>query len=112
MRCAYIKASKEEPRSPLTLRQNIKGKDYAGKRVRLSGRLRASEVAEQVNLYLSTGEHSRIERSIEGTQDWTSYEITWFVPDWAIALEFGLTLHGRGQVWLQGLTLAVVEEQP
>ncbi len=112
MRSAYIKASKEEPRSPLMLRQNIKGKDYAGKRVRLSGRLRASEVAEQANLYLSTGEHSRIERSIEGTQDWTSYEITWFVPDWAIALEFGLTLHGRGQVWLQGLTLAVVEEQP
>ncbi len=108
---AYIKALKEEPRSPLTLRQSVRIRDYIGKRVRLSGRLRASEVVEQANLYLRTGKENRIERSIEGTQGWTSYQMTLFVPDESIAVEFGLTLHGRGQVWLQGLTLAIVEDQ-
>jgi hypothetical protein len=103
--------SKEELRSPLTLRQCVRIRDYIGKRVRLSGRLRASEVAEQANLYLTTGKKSYIERSIEGTQGWTPYEMTLFVPDEAISLDFELTLHGRGQVWLQGLTLAVVEDQ-
>src|SRR5262249_23440870 len=109
MRSAYIKAIKEEPRSLLTLRQDIRVTDSRGKRVRLSGRLRANSVAEQADLYLSIGK-SRIQRSIEGTQNWTSYEMTLLVPDEAIALDFGLTLHGRGQVWLQGLTLVVLED--
>jgi len=113
---AYIKALKEEPRSPLTLQQFVKANDYAGRRIRLSGRLRASGVAEQANLYVSIKEMSlnkrRVERSIEGTKDWMSYEMTLLIPDDVYSLELGLTLHGRGQVWLQGVALAVVEDQP
>ncbi len=110
-RCMYIKAIKEEPRSPLLLQQSIEADNYLGKRVRLRGSLKGSGLVEPACLYMRKGAiQGYVEHCIVGTQDWTPCEMTTFLHDEvAYQLEIGLLLNGKGQVWLKDLAFEVVE---
>jgi erythromycin esterase len=47
-------------------------------------------------------------RPITGTSDWTRYDIVLDVPTDATAIAFGIRLSGKGQVWLDDVTLTTV----
>jgi bifunctional DNase/RNase len=108
IRCMYIKAIREEPRGPLRLKQSIEAGNYVGKRVRLRGSLKGSGLVEPASLYMKGVPEGYIERSIEGTQDWTPCEMTTFFQEESFQLEIGLLLNRKGQVWLKDLAFEVV----
>jgi hypothetical protein len=43
---------------------------------------------------------TRLERTVQGTADWQTYDMTLAIPDEPGQIEFGLVLYGSGQVWL------------
>ncbi len=108
----YVKNAVEQPRGNIVLQQIVNAYDYRAKTVRLSGMLRADGIAQQASLYLTHGRvgNTRIERTIQGTTDWQTYDMTFYVPDEPGRIEFGLTLLGPGSIWLRDVRLAVHEE--
>jgi hypothetical protein len=98
-----------------TMAQMIKADDYRGKRVRLSGYVKADRV-EQAYLWMRVdgevgemlGIDNMSDRPIWGILDWKRYEIVMDVPDNTSLITFGVILRGAGQAWLDDLKLEVV----
>jgi hypothetical protein len=129
---AFLRVSKAPNTGVITLRQTIKADDYRGKRLRLSGEVKAEQVDKPGGLYIRTdvlpwkhiqeqfgGEQpadpsNRPDESIpqhvvQGTHDWKRYEVTVPVAEDALFIRFGLVLYGKGQLWLADAHLEVVE---
>lgn len=101
----------------VSVRQGIKPDEYRGKRVRLSGYLRAEDVAEYAGLWMRVdGEEvgqtlsfdNMSTRPIMGTSDWQRYQIVLDVPATASYIIFGLLMVGKGRVWADDFSLEVV----
>lgn len=105
-----------EPGGFGTLMQTFKADEYRGKRVRMSGYVRAQDVASWAGLWMRVngprGEPLAFDnmdkRPIKGTSGWQKYEIVLDVPDSAQDIAFGLLLTGAGQVWMDDLSFEVV----
>lgn len=97
----------------IALRQSVMADRFRGQRVRLSGWLKAEEVAEWAGLWLRIDGEQGVrlsldnmqDRPVKGTGDWQRYELVLNVPDNAIAVSFGLVLVGKGRVWMDDLSL-------
>lgn len=100
---AFFKNAVEQPRGNVVLQQIVNAYDYRGKTVRLSAMLRSESVTRQASLYLTHGivRDTRLERTIQGTADWQTYDITLSIPEEPGQIEFGLALYGPGQIWLR-----------
>jgi hypothetical protein len=98
------------------IRQSIRTDQFRGQRVRLSGWIKADQVAEWAGLWLRIdGENgyrlsldNMQNRPIKGTSDWRLCELVLDVPEPAVAISFGLVLAGQGQVWMDDLKLEKV----
>ena len=98
--------------------QIVKADAFRGKRLRLTGYLKTRDVAEFSGLWLRVdgpngmlGFDNMERRPVKGTTDWTRHEVVLDVPEPAVRLAFGSLLRGVGQVWLDDLTLDVVDPQ-
>lgn len=99
-----------------TLMQPMKADNYLGKRVRLSGYIKGSNVEGTAQLWMRVEDKQRVllsfdnmdNRPITGTTDWKKYEIVLDVPENSLGIAFGLLLSGQGQVWIDDLELKVV----
>lgn len=99
-----------------TLMQQFKAGEFRGKRVRLSGDVRANDVKDWAGLWMRVdgpgGEalafDNMQDRPIKGTTNWTKYEIVLDVPAQAEEIAFGLLLTGRGDTWIDDLRFDVV----
>ena len=99
-----------------TLMQTFDATSFRGKRIRMTGHVRASEVEEWAGLWLRVdGPKSEAlafdnmqERAVKGTRDWEKHEIVLDVPATAQQIAFGLLLTGKGQVWMDDLTFEEV----
>ena len=101
-----------------TMLQCIDAADYAKKRIRFSGYVKAREVREWAGLWMRVdgeGEPPQTlafdnmkDRPIAGTRDWTRCEIVLDVRRDATNICFGILLHGQGTVWLSGSNLETV----
>ena len=109
-RSAVLSSASAEPRGPATLTQTIFADDYRGATVTFGGEIRAEDVAGQAGLRLEImkkGWRSEADRRVErtvnvtGSQDWARREITVTVPEETDVIGFGITLAGRGRVWLR-----------
>ena len=109
-RSAVLSSSSAEPRGPAMLTQTIFADDYRGATVAFGGEIRAEDVAGQVGLRLEILRKGwRIEAdrrvarivNVTGSQDWSRREITVTVPVDSDVIRFGITLAGRGRVWLR-----------
>src|SRR5581483_1123134 len=96
--------------------------DYCGKRVRLLAYARSVDVDQaylslrivgspslansEGTLYTTTTQ----DRPLHGTTEWTPYELVMDVPNDSSVIEFSFIVKGKGQVWLNGIQLAVVSE--
>ena len=78
--------------------------------VAFGGEIRAEDVAGQAGLRLEILRKGwrieadrRVERTVNvtGSQDWSRREITATVPVDTDIIRFGITLAGRGRVWLR-----------
>jgi len=99
-----------------TLMQSFKADAHRGQRVRMSGFVRAKEVADWAGLWMRVdGTKNEMlsfdnmqERAVKGTSDWQKYEIVLDVPDAAEQIAFGVLLTGKGQLWVDDLKFEVV----
>ena len=114
---AFIRARTTTPGPGFaTIMQDFSGTDYLGKRLRLSGYIKAANVGDWAGLWLRVDGPSNAplafdnmqNRSIKGTQAWRRYEIVLDVPAGATNIAFGMLLSGAGQVWMDDLQFDVV----
>ena len=99
-----------------TLTQGIRADHYRGKRVRLSGWIKAKN-ASAAGLWLRVDGEDQMfgfdnmlqDRPIAGTQDWARVTVVLDVPTAALGLHFGALLVGEGQVWVDDLALEIVD---
>ncbi len=113
----YIK-SLPSPKGFGTLMQTIKANKYEGKRLRLSGFVKAEKVRNWAGLWMrvdgkdgkSVSFDNMQDRPIKGTLDWKEYEIVLDVPKDRVGIAFGILLDGQGQVWIDDLNLEIVSE--
>jgi hypothetical protein len=92
---------------------------YLGKRVRMTGFMKSTDVTAWAGLWLrvdqaNSAQHLSFDnmndRPVKGTTAWTKYEIVLDVPVNASKLAYGALLHGSGQIWFDDLQFEVVDE--
>jgi len=106
-----------------TLMQNTAPDPYLGKRVRMSGYIKTRDVANWSGFWLRVDNKEagqflsfdnmhdgKPDRSIQGTTDWTKYEIVLDVSDQAVNLAYGAILVGAGQIWFDDISFEVVDK--
>jgi len=99
-----------------TLMQMVSAEKYRGKRVRLSGWVKANGVTDWAGLWMRVdGQDGSLafdnmqDRPIRGTHEWKRFEVVLDVADGARGIAFGILLAGgKGQVWLDDVQLEVV----
>ncbi|WP_286765431.1 MULTISPECIES: serine/threonine-protein kinase [Rhodopirellula] len=100
-----------------TIVQAIQATEYTGKRIRFSGFIKTDKT-EAAGLWLrvdsaergTVGFDNMQSRRIEGTNDWQEVQIVLDVPKDASVLTFGAILSGAGRLWVDDLSLAVVDQ--
>jgi hypothetical protein len=100
-----------------TLAQEISAKSYAGKRVRFQAMVKTRDVTQWAGLWMSAlrpGEQRALafynsqDQPIAGSADWQSRSVTLDIPVDATRLHFGVIDAGKGQVWIDQLSLEAV----
>lgn len=98
-----IASMRPEPRGSIILQQTLNPLDYRGQRVRFSATIKLSDVEHQAALFISTGiaaNEEKVKRTFQGTSDWTEYDVILDIVNPNSYINFGLILHGQGQVRL------------
>ena len=113
----YIKSKRHaSENSHANIGQRIKADAYRGKRVRLSGFLKTTNVTGLARLWMRVdsakgilGQDAMHDRALKGTNNWSKLEIVLEVPEDSAGIIFGLRLNGAGQVWMDDLKWETVE---
>jgi hypothetical protein len=113
----YIKSKPHATEtSHATIGQRIKADAYRGKRIRLSGFLKTTNVTVRARLWMRVdsekgivGQDAMHDRALKGTNNWSKLEIVLDVPEDSAGIIFGLRLNGAGQVWMDDLRWETVE---
>lgn len=98
--------------------QSFKPGKFSGKRVRLSGWIKADKVSDWAGLWMRVDGGSQEplafdnmgNRPIKETKDWTRYEVVLDVDSKATNVAFGVLLAGTGSVWLDDLRFDIVDK--
>lgn len=99
------------------IRQQVSALEHAGKRIRFSAFIKAENV-EGANLWMQvTGSDLRVlnddrmkDRSVLGTSDWKKYEIVLDVPTDSRIIILGVSLSGKGRIWIDDLRFEAVSK--
>jgi len=102
-----------------TLMQQIKADKYRGKHVRFTARIKTRDVDGRATLWLRVDGPGNVEvldnmtapkRYLRGDNDWVEKSLVLDVPDGAVAISYGVGLHGNGKVWLDEVKLDSVDQ--
>jgi hypothetical protein len=90
-----------------TFMQQFRADDFRGKRVRLSGSVKAEGVQDWAGLWMRVNKDTFVvafdnmkDRPVRGTHEWQDCEVVLEVPLTATDISFGILLSGPGAVWL------------
>ncbi len=119
---ATIKSIENKIQGFGTLMKSSLPTNYLGKRVRMSGLVKAKDVSEWAGLWFRIDDEQsnvglgfdnmhdgKTDRSIKGTTDWKKYEIVLDVPIKATGLAYGALLAGTGQIWFENISFEIVD---
>lgn len=114
----YIKAKASSASGFGTIMQSFKPGKFSGKRVRLSGWIKADKVGDWAGMWLRVDGASQEPlafdnmggRPITGTKDWARYEVVLDVDSKATNVAFGVLLGGTGSVWIDDLRFDIVDK--
>ena len=114
---AFLKA-KADQEGFGTLMQSFAATNYLGKRIRLSGYVKAENVTRWAGVWMrvdGSGNPPKVlafdnmqDRPIKETTTWQRYEVVLDVPDSAVGVALGVLLDGPGEVWLNNTELQIV----
>ncbi len=113
---SYIKSKELKPSGSCDLMQEIKADNYRGERVRLTGYAKTKFVSYWAGLFMIVEDamgspvvyDNMQNRPIVGSSDWIKYEIVLDIPKNSSKILFGVSLHGKGEIWIDDLKLLVV----
>jgi erythromycin esterase len=114
---AYVRSLYQLVDGAGTLVQSLRADAYRGHRVRLSGWIRTSGVGGEGAGLWFRGDGVKIGpfdnmtgRRLTGTNDWQHVSIVVDVPSGTTGVAYGVLLVGPGVIWVDDLTLEVVDE--
>lgn len=105
-----------------TIMQQFTPQDYLGKKVKLSGYIKALNIDKWAGMWMrvdgdNSNPHKRSlsfdnmqDRPIKGTVDWKKYEIILDVPEESVLIAYGVLLDGPGSVWLDNFEFEIIDE--
>ncbi|MFJ3390810.1 helix-turn-helix transcriptional regulator [Lysinibacillus sp. NPDC086135] len=114
----YLKSKTvRDPDEFATMMQQFKANEFRNKRVKLSGFIKTENVKQFAGLWMRVDNASEdilqfdnmSDRPIIGTNSWNRYSIVLDVPENSAIISFGILLTGKGEVWLDGLSFEVVD---
>jgi hypothetical protein len=97
-----------------SMMQTIDAGPYRGKRLRLTAFLKIEDVKESAGMHAivrhPADSEDRFPKSqrLQGSADWTRYEVEFAVVDYATQIECRVELVGPGRVWVDDVTFQVV----
>ncbi|WP_020652707.1 hypothetical protein [Massilia niastensis] len=102
-----------------SLTQVISAKNYLGKRLQFKARIKTEDISNYAGLWMridapnrhSAAFYNSADKPIRGSTDWQERTVTLDVPPNAAVVAFGVVGSGRGQVWIDGLTLEPVGQE-
>jgi hypothetical protein len=105
---AYIESKNTNPQGFCTLMQEINADNYRGDRLEFSAYVKSQFVSGWAGLWMRVegaddiplGFDNMEKRPVIGSSDWIKYHIVLDVPYNAIKIIFGISLHGKGKVWI------------
>lgn len=105
---AYLASREEVVEGFGTLMQEFSAERFLGKRVRMTGFVRAESVEGRAGLWMRVDDTDRAslsfdnmqDRPIRGTLPWQRYEIVLDVPYESASIAFGILLRGKGKVYV------------
>jgi hypothetical protein len=110
MNCVHIHTtgSATRPERGGTLIQTFNADRYRNKRMRFSALVKSEAVEEWAGLWMRIdgkcgeviGFDNMEKRKIKGTLDWQRYFVVLDVPQGSNLINFGISLHGKGDVWM------------
>jgi RNA polymerase sigma factor (sigma-70 family) len=114
---AYAKSTTAEEGRFGGMMQTIAADAYLNQRVKLTGWIKTADAANGGNLWLRVDGRDVTKplqfdnmagRAPKGTTDWQEYSIVVDVPPDAVSLNYGFFVAGKGQIWVNGLTITPV----
>lgn len=114
---AYLRSTTDPSGGFGTLMQQIVVDEFAGKRLRFSGAVRAEAVIDWAGLWMRVDGaredpmlafDNMHDRAIKGSTDWSRYAVVLDVPEKATNIAFGVLLSGEGAIWIADLALEAV----
>lgn len=102
------------------LKKTVNAYEYRGKRVELSGYLKAKDVKKWAGFWMriddsTSGQMLAFDnmrhRAVKGTRGWEKYVIVLDVPALATDIAYGVQLAGKGQIWCDDIKLEVVSKE-
>ncbi len=101
-----------------TLMKSSKPNLYIGKTIKMTGYVKSEKVKSWAGLWMRIDYYNdkvlsfdnMQNRAIEGTNDWTKYEVVLFVPQDATDFSYGVLLDGTGQIWFKDIQLEIVDD--
>ncbi len=113
----FLKTKEGASKGKGGLQQAFLADEYRGKRLRLSSFLKTENVEGGTALWIQIeGVNETLrpanaqEHVLQGTHGWVRRELSVEVPQESISVVLGLTLVGRGHIWLSDVRLEVVDE--
>jgi hypothetical protein len=101
-------ASTTPPRESATVTRGVPADAYRGRRVRLSGAVRARDAAKGASLWMRVDSLCGRAGAAGGTTPWRQQSIVLDVAADAADIQYGLLLEGGGTAWASALRLEVV----
>ena len=106
------------PRGFGTLMQSCAAEKYLGKKIKLSGYMKTSNVSRWAGFWLrvddsvsrrSVAFDNMYDRPVKGNTGWKKYEIILAVPARADRIAYGALLDGDGQIWFDEMNLEITD---
>jgi hypothetical protein len=115
---AFIESIAEKPANFLAIAQMNNVKNYRGKRIKMTGYLKAQGDKDTCALWIRVDNYAAgrtgdidnmLDRPVTGTRDWTKCELVFDVPDAECYFNFGFLLSGAGKCWCDDISFEIVD---
>lgn len=113
---AYLESNVTYAEGFGTLMQEVSADAYRGQRLRLTVHVKANDVQGWAGVWMRVDGPGLMivldnmrDRPIVGNTDWRAYSLVLDVPADASGFAYGLLLEGSGRVWMDAISLEVVD---
>ncbi|MGB5849657.1 MAG: hypothetical protein WBH40_14280, partial [Ignavibacteriaceae bacterium] len=115
---AYVKSKSPKENEFGTLMQTVGAEKYLGKRLQLSSYIKSEDVKGWCGMWMRIDAENKTQlgfdnmqnRSIQGTTDWTRYDIVLDIPLNSKSINFGILLGGEGKVLVDNFNFEEVDK--